>query len=988
MPTTTHENLPNVVIRNIILENDDDLGTKTNIVVDVVVKYEKQSDWISDEFLLKHLSLMVVKSSNTSFNHEVTNGNIVIDAKTIALYSEHSDDIVVKQTPLASKKQMLMENETNECLMTFKFKHSGESDSVDLFAMTMVNISDISYSYGVNLEKTSMKSYQGPLVSESVFRNGQVVTTSNVMRLDDGTLYYGPYHAHSSGYMVGSKHSPNPHATLTAESVPNIKLKDNRNIKHPTNNLGPSDTDNNAIFTDLDTTISDARILTGMFSIDINSIILTRTKYGRLFFNLNEEIYARLVDQIKIKKIKIYKRKVRQSKRTKKISKFLSRDLLIESYDSDPGVFNNRVKIESLASTASPSEEYLKLENFNETVQPVHLGSNWRKKSYIREEHVQILADDRAKYVRTFSFVDANIYNSRQPKCMYEVDVTLSDSSIPLLQEIIDEITLVMIDLKRYISLATSPNNYDYRGKRIQDSFQSRILDIYSGENFPWIKSVALYVKYYSILKNISQVEQEQMRDRYHNFLSPKSFNIRSARSFLQKYNDFVNDFKKYFKTNYKGLDNLTSQRTQRIYQKNSFSDIEINSIFPSVIDLKKTKSGHEYLIYDSPTILNRGFGSIIRMSKQEFFERVKLEATRFPGKKESSDNYVSYLSPLTYILDGEKISLDNSSPITYKRMFNQIQNDNNIPTTPSFQSIGRPTIGSLNPTTMLENILSRDINYVKAADYLGSRYGVIEDTQDREFPTDSYSEMFNAFLLTIQNRIIPFGAINTQSLSDHSTMQEIYYKETRYNILESPENLNLFEMLMSSVQVVEYRQKMIRGTSMKHSPWTRLTTSAFNTLSGEVVCRLRPWTSVFLPESNIDAFNAYNNLFIISFPVNLRQDSVTPSVTSIMLERDSQAEDLDYMTSNPILQPENRSGINSDFKYSPLSLQTSPEPLGSPSAPPGYSEPQSIAEVMGSPTATNAQASGPSPTSTTSSPSSGGGGMGGMGGGGGSYGY
>ena len=84
MPTTTHENLPNVVIRNIILENDDDLGTKTNIVVDVVVKYEKQSDWISDEFLLKHLSLMVVKSSNTSFNHEVTNGNIVIDAKTQA----------------------------------------------------------------------------------------------------------------------------------------------------------------------------------------------------------------------------------------------------------------------------------------------------------------------------------------------------------------------------------------------------------------------------------------------------------------------------------------------------------------------------------------------------------------------------------------------------------------------------------------------------------------------------------------------------------------------------------------------------------------------------------------------------------------------------------------------------------------------------------------------------------------------------------------
>ena len=981
MPLTTHENLPNVTIRNIVLENDDNSSTKTNIVVDVVVKYGEQPDWIKDDFLLKHLSLMVIKSSNSRFNSDVSKGNIVINASTIALYPKDQGDITVKQIPLISKKDMLMEENTGECLMTLKFSHTEDSQFVDLFAMTVINMSDISYAYGANFKKASMKSYQGPLVSESIFRDGQVVTTSNIMRLPDGTLYYGPYHLHTSGYMVGSKHSSTSHPSLTAEVVPNIKLKDNRRTKHSSNNPGPSNKINSAIFTSLETTVSSYKMLTGMFSININSIVLTKTKYGNLFFNLNQEMYARLINQMKIKKIKIYKRKVQQSNATKKINKFLSRELLVESHDSDFGAFTNRVRVQSLDSMSSPSEEYLESQNFNETIVPIHLGSNFRKKSYIKEENVQMATEDLARYIRTFSFVDPEAYNNRQTKCVYEVDISFSDSSISLLQEIIDEITTVMIELKNYISMASSPRYYDYRGKKLSESAASQISNLYTISEFPWIKSVVTYVKYYSILKDISPTEQEQMRDRYHNFLSPKSFNIHSARSFLQKYNDFLSSFKKYFRSTYKGLDNLTNGKTQKIYQNKNFSDIELNNTFSEIMDFKKIGSGHEYLIYDTQNMQNYGLESIIRMSKGEFYERIKLESTRYPGKKETSENYVSFLSPLSYVMDGEVISLDRGSPIVYKRMFNAIQQDPEIPTTPPYQGVVNHTIGSLNPATMMENIFSGDINYVKAADYLGPRYGSLDTTETLvDFPTDSYADLYSNYLLSIQNPIVGFGENELVSnTNQEATMQEKYYHETKYEILQSPENMNLFTMLFFCVQIVEYRQKVSRHSSMKSSPWTRLTTSAFNTLKGDVVCRLRPFSSVFMPQANIDVFNAYNSLFVISFPSEAEITQPDPSQVLILSEREGQTEDLDYMTSNPILQPQNRAGINSDFNYTPPSSDMAPSPLGGPDAPPGYSEPQSIAETMGAPSPTSAQVATPSQPSQMGT-------TGGLGGGG--YGY
>ena len=165
--------------------------------------------------------------------------------------------------------------------------------------------------------------------------------------------------------MVGSRHSPTPHATLSILKVPNIKLKDNRAFEYGSNNTLPKGYKKLALVSELQTTFDPNRILRGLFSINAELLLLTHTKYGKAFYNLKSSEYDKLLSSFSIRSVRLYKNRVSQSKKTKKIHKVFAKELLIKTKD-EPGQASliNNIRMKSKSSYGHNNIIDIKSEKF------------------------------------------------------------------------------------------------------------------------------------------------------------------------------------------------------------------------------------------------------------------------------------------------------------------------------------------------------------------------------------------------------------------------------------------------------------------------------------------------------------------------------------------------------------------------------------------------------------------------------------------------
>ena len=123
------ENLPNVTIDNILLDNIQE-SESYKIVVNVSIKInDKANRWIDDDFFVKHLNLILVKSSNTLFNERATTGGLMISASSIKQYSLDDPDssIELYEVPISMKRDIIKKND--EAVFTFEMQqHHSATD--------------------------------------------------------------------------------------------------------------------------------------------------------------------------------------------------------------------------------------------------------------------------------------------------------------------------------------------------------------------------------------------------------------------------------------------------------------------------------------------------------------------------------------------------------------------------------------------------------------------------------------------------------------------------------------------------------------------------------------------------------------------------------------------------------------------------------------------------------------------------------------------
>ena len=188
---------------------------------------------------------------------------------------------------------------------------------------------------------------------------------------------------------------------------------------------------------------------------------------------------------------------------------------------------------------------------------------DYNKISFIEEQDFRV-SSSQPEYIRSFTFVDNEKKTKFDDKYVYSLFISFYDPSISALQNIVSEINNSIQQLSRYINLAASPKYYNPKTKE---------LNLPPVDFFPWIQSVATYVKYYSLMNNLSRSKKEELAVRYYNFLNPQGFDLKSSKSFLYKFKEFATSFLRHFKiSSNMMMQNLVSGNSQEVYQNVDFS--------------------------------------------------------------------------------------------------------------------------------------------------------------------------------------------------------------------------------------------------------------------------------------------------------------------------------------------------------------------------------------------------------------------------------
>ncbi len=955
------ENLPNVCIKSILLDNVQDSDALYKVVVDISVKaLDTSNRWIDDDFMVKHLNVIAVMSSNGAFNKKVTSGQIKITERTIKehLSTDPDKSIVLKQIPVRVKKTTIEKN--NSAIFSFEFTQNHVTDDLRVFAMTSVNMSELCIQYGGDPMSESLSAYHGSITSEAIIKEGLKVSTATVFSLGNSP-YLGPVHAHGGGYMVGSQHTNTPHPRLSTRQVPNLKLKDNRINSYQTINSISSKIKDRPIVSEVYTTFGSNNSLKGVFSINIEQLMLSKTKYGKSFYNLTDDQYNNILSSFYIKSMKLYRKVVRTGKKSKKINKVISRTMIAQTKDQP-----SENKLIAVVRMDEKSVSHGKESVINVPIEtaPQYSLNDYMHISTLKEENLY-----NRNRIRTFSFVDKHIAINDHIEYSYEIKIEFIDATAVVVQDGINKINNSIDKLERYIYLSGLQKNYDFDLKKMKKTYMTSQGDQYLPlSSAPWIEAPATYASHLSFVNNLSSFEIESTARKYSNFLIPESFDLSSAKLFLKEYKEFANVFRKKFNLPPGHLSGRTSARSQNIFQNKNTSDILLQHSFPKVIRTKEVDLGYEILDFEEglelATISKQTFETMISNDNDKFFEgQISLSKEEISSlSKEEYMSYKnfrryrpSYLSPRMLKKGRNTIKVDMKimANIDHKALSNLSKTK--VPFFAKKFPLQTLSIDAINKTEEV------DVDFVKAEKYFGVDSNFVttdgiesEDNQESTYrmtPAFFNQNLLSNSLITRSNFDILEGDVSIPPdlpnqiksiIGSRSRSAKNTFLDSDVDALKLPQTSDSVEMMFLTLQRVMYCSgfdaQPAPGESSGTNPednesslrkikkpiWKILDQTALDSLSGDVLCKTEYYEPSGMKMSIAEAnkFNVYNNLFIISFPITPRTIITDMSINQMLQSQYSNVmspDDIEYSTTNIVLQPTTISGDSgSNFAPAP----------------------------------------------------------------------
>lgn len=899
--------LPNSYIRSIEISKISPFQNKVEVLVVLKdIKKDGLFSWYNRDELGKYLNLLVVASTSEELNSLLDSGDLPLDKTKILkqpLYNKK--DVRCKQVKVGwnlSNKVNSFDTVDGE-LFEFEYRKSffikSSKQNLKLYCCTYIDTSEYAKDYRIDLADANISSYTGPVASEEVFREGEVVSTAYSFRSTQGSIWSGPVRFIDGEYYSGSKGEIGSFNKLIRSETENMKIKDFRKFKAITNK--PHKSHNKlCIFSEPLYSYDSNGSLSALFSIDFKSIILSRSRMAKHLSTVNKELLDNLVQRVKLSKIIIIK--------TKKGSKNRFEPIV---NTSDLGPYNLNVYESKRAK-------------FEEIVMSTDPG------------------------IRSFSLKDYEDYRTKG-KYQYSVFLEFQDPVASYMDSIASQVQINLSKLKNYVDLTTIPKYQNKTRTKLTDQFATLQLSRFGTEQQPWNVAVQLFSTYCGLLRELSPQQLKQIASSNISKIHPIFASAKSAKHFLTEYSELHQVFIKKFNPKIKNISNVASRGIKGGSSTNR--NISIRKTFGEIIEHRGKDSNVSYCKFEKsifPTILADEFVSRSQKEKEKFYTSSpslngtnisKMSKNAANKLSKDANNVIGFLTPVSFKARKEMVSLSNPSSVDIDK-FNDLVHKANIgQESVKKQKIIKSNKLSIRVAKKLDNYIEKvDKKYKKTEDNLGksSKFKSSEvkfrptikskllknvkrklkQKNNKKLTTKQFkadSQKMKEFINKADKIRLPPSLISVIASESSSAKNNVLKSEV--DLISNPETRDFFSLNYTNpvkVMTIKRYKKDKTGKIMLNKPvWGIISEDDLDS-DLPLVCKLSSYKAKFFETQGLVP-NIANENFIV-LPLNPISKNLTES-NSFSIKQVSNIinsisnKETDYHTTNPIVQTENKNG-------------------------------------------------------------------------------
>ena len=606
------ENLPNAYIEKITITHHNRFNSKITVELSMHdIEKDEFFVWSDDDLIMNYMKVAIIATSNQQLIDGITTG-IFSPLPNIIRRGPFMTGTSIIEIPAKNFNKI---NNRQSLIRKFYKKESilvaEDTPQMTLFVFAYVDSEELSKALRITLTGP-LKQYYGAIKSENVFVGGQIQQTSFLYKERDGTVWSGPVHEHNGKFMGGSYHTSDPHPSLTRESVLNTKIIDKRSGALPLRSeLNFKD---KPMFSELSTSYTNEADLIGMFSLDMRTLLLTKTKHGRKMFNVSTDLFESFARSVSINSFEIRRQQVRLQVANTKLGTRKFGQKLVGSY-----------------RTVAAS-----VENDGRLVDRGNISQ------------IFITPD---KLIKSYQFTDEEMTERTRGEFRYEVAISFSDSSEVFLNNLLDQMEKNISDVKVKREFLFRPQRYDRDNNRLV-----------SGTEVPAIFESAIenYYQNLSIIYNIDDEEKSEMIKNKKKAFKSDNYTNNDALNFISDYSDLLIKIRNRFDIHKKTERLSGAKKATKVITPGM---IFANHVFKETVKFDNVVASYDFLGIES----NK---SLATFSKAGYEERANMEANRFFDESKSSiSEDLADLDPkdMEAIKDIDSAKMGFLSPLSFK---------------------------------------------------------------------------------------------------------------------------------------------------------------------------------------------------------------------------------------------------------------------------------------------------------------------------------
>tara|TARA_E500000318_G_scaffold8247_1_gene7484 strand:- start:6720 stop:9665 length:2946 start_codon:yes stop_codon:yes gene_type:complete len=555
------ENLPNAYIKDIMIYDHDQNNNEIKVTVRVHDLADGSIWFDTSEKLQQLLRISLIFSTDDDQIEDLTNGRI----SPVSV-----QDKMTRSVPFEQKTE---DNLVFEVSFSKIIKKS--TSNLSLYSFCFVDKAQVLEIFGFPISQ----SYYGPMKSENVFRDQNIVTNTNVFTRENGDYWSGPVHSHQGKFMIGSYHTETPHENLTRTIVSNTKIKDFRNLQGKKGGLTFGQ---ETFISDLSVSYNSDTDINAMFMLNVKTLLRDNTKYGSFLNRATRDIVSTILNDFKINiltlqriRIQGYDQSLRLRTRKRTAQKVFSRKNIVKSFDIN-GSLRNMTRLErngsfDVVESELPATPPTGVVLRNRTQILKEDVANFKKISMISE-----LFFDYGQEIRAFQFNDYEMTSGTRGEYQYKMELQFTDPIYKFLSELISSMKQDLSTINSYVGYVSRNRDLALAGINTRSLVDS-------------------FVKYYSYVYEISDLTKQSISFKYLNMLAQKSVSISSAKEFQREYYNLYTVFLRFLDQNPERL--IHNKERVSISAKNQTTNtIRIEKTFDKIVIPSSNEVGFAYM--------------------------------------------------------------------------------------------------------------------------------------------------------------------------------------------------------------------------------------------------------------------------------------------------------------------------------------------------------------------------------------------------------